>query len=130
MKTLIVLGIVPLRELKERSNVLKYLNSLIPLGIVPVRELKERSNSFKYFNSLNGTIPSTMSVFISLRTVFFQNNYLTMGTATTVPTSTFSSYTLSNTMNLSSNCLAFHTDSPYRHVTATHCRPTSKYRFK
>ena len=81
-------------------------------------------------NSLSGTIPSTMSALTSLSYLDLQSNYLTMGTATSVPTATFSSYTLSSySLNLEDNCLAFDTTSPYpyRHVTATHCRSTSKY---
>ena len=79
------------------------------------------------YNFFNGTIPSTMSALTSLEYVNFDNNYLTMGTASTVPISTFSSFTLSKNISLSDNCLAFDTTVPYRHVTATHCRPTSKY---
>ena len=81
------------------------------------------------WNFLDGTIPSTMSALTSMSSLYLQNNYLTMGTATSVPIETFSSYTLSNSMYLDANCLAFNTSSPYpyRHVTATHCRPASKY---
>ena len=80
-------------------------------------------------NLLSGTIPSTMSALTSLGYVYSSNNYLTMGGATSVPISTFSSYTLSGYIDLADNCLVFDTTSPYpsRHVTATHCRSTGKY---
>ena len=82
-----------------------------------------------YSNSLSGTIPSTMSVLTSLQTLYLNINYLTMGGATSVPLSTFSSTTLSSNIDLDDNCLVFDTTSPYpyRHVTATHCRSTGKY---
>ena len=80
-------------------------------------------------NLLSGTIPSTMSALTSLGVLYLNSNYLTMGGATSVPISTFSSYTLSGYINLADNCLVFDTTSPYpyRHVTATHCRSTGKY---
>ena len=80
-------------------------------------------------NLLSGTIPSTMSALTSLGYLYSSNNYLTMGGATSVPISTFSSTTLSGYINLADNCLVFDTRSPYpyRHVTATHCRSTGKY---
>ena len=80
-------------------------------------------------NLLSGTIPSTMSALTSLGYLYSSNNYLTMGGATSVPISTFSSYTLSGYIDLADNCLVFDTTSPYpyRHVTATHCRSTGKY---
>ena len=80
-------------------------------------------------NSLVGTIPSTMSALTSLGYLYLSNNYLTMGGATSVPISTFSSTTLSGIIDLYDNCLVFDTTSPYpyRHVTATHCRSTGKY---
>ena len=80
-------------------------------------------------NLLSGTILSTMSALISLQTLYLYNNYLTMGGATSVPISTFSSTTLSGYIDLADNCLVFDTRSPYpyRHVTATHCRSTGKY---
>ena len=81
-------------------------------------------------NSLSGTIPSTMSALTSLRYLSLFNNYLTMGGATSVPLSTFSSTTLLGTIYLERNCLVFDTTSPYpeRHVTATHCRSSGKYK--
>ena len=76
---------------------------------------------------LSGTIPSTMSALKSLAYLDLENNYLTMGTSSSVPNSTFSATTLSGTLTLDRNCLAFSTKSPLRSVTATHCSPTSKY---
>ena len=80
-------------------------------------------------NSLVGTIPSTMSALTSLYSLDLNSNYLTMGGATSVPISTFSSTTLWGTIDLADNCLVFDTTSPYpsRHVTATNCRSTGKY---
>ena len=79
-------------------------------------------------NSLTGTIPS-LSALTSMTYLVLTNNYLTMGSQTSVPTSTFSSATLNGVLRLEDNCLAFSTDYPYpsRSVTATHCRPISKY---
>ena len=78
------------------------------------------------------TCPTTMSALTSLGNLNLDNNYLTMGNATSVPISTFSSTTLSGTINLADNCLVFDTRSPYpyRHVTATHCRSTGKLLLK
>ena len=117
-------SIVELKLLNSFSSCCNSLTGTIPSNLSAMKKLLQIA---LYSNFLTGTIPSNMSALSSLGYVRFDNNYLTMGTATTVPTSTFSSYTLSSYLNLSSNCLAFHTDSPYRHVTATHCRRTSKY---
>ena len=74
--------------------------------------------------SLAGTIPSTFSKLTSLSLLYLFSNYLTMGSATTVPNTTFSSTTLSGGgLSLGSNCLAFHYGSIS--VSATHCAPTS-----
>ena len=74
-------------------------------------------------NRLAGHIPSTFSKLVSLTRLYLNTNYLTMGSATTVPNSTFSSTTLSGTLILGSNCLAF-TDGS-NSVSVTHCAPTS-----
>ena len=81
-------------------------------------------------NKLVGTIPSTFSQLTQLSTLKLNNNYLTMGSATIVPTSTFSSATLSSyessnnvNVNLGNNCLAF--TSGTVSVYVTHCAPTS-----
>ena len=74
-------------------------------------------------NRLAGNIPSTFSKLVSLTSLYLNKNYLTMGSATTVPNGTFSSATLSGTLVLGSNCLAF-TDGTIS-VSVTHCAPTS-----
>ena len=75
-------------------------------------------------NSLIGSIPSTMRTLTALQFIDLRNNYLTMGTATTVPPSTFSNNTLSHgEIYLDSNCLAF-SYGGYS-TSATHCSPTS-----
>ena len=78
-------------------------------------------------NLLASTIPSSFSNLISLSSLYLDYNYLTMGSATTVPFSTFSSKTLSSFRSgyftLSNNCLAFSFNSTS--VSVTHCAPTS-----
>ena len=74
-------------------------------------------------NRLAGTIPSSFNKLTRLSDLELETNYLTMGSATTVSTGTFSSATLSGTFNLSSNCLAFTYASIS--VSVTHCAPTS-----
>ena len=54
-----------------------------------------------------------MSALTSLLTLYLNNNYLTMGGETSVPISTFSSYTLSGNIDLADNCLVFYTTSSY-----------------
>ena len=102
------------------------INGTIPSTISDLISLKRLDLGF---NLLSGTIPSTMSALTSLRYLSLFNNNLTMGGATSVPISTFSSTTLSGTIYLERNCLAFDTTSPYpeRHVTASQCRSTGKY---
>ena len=75
-------------------------------------------------NSLTGKIPTTMRYFSMLRILNLSNNDLTMGPAAFVPTDTFSTYTLSQYINLENNCLAFDTSFPYpyRHVVANRCK--------
>ena len=107
-----------------------YLNINSLIGTIPSAISATSLQELKLFsNSLSGTIPSTMSALTSLGLLSLFNNYLTMGTATSVPISTFSSTTLSGSIDLAENCLVFDTTSPYpsRHVTATHCRSTGKY---
>ena len=98
------------------------LSGSIPSTISTLTSLTEINFSS---NSLSGTIPNTMSALTSLRYLYLNYNYLTMGTAASVPIATFSTGTLSGTLNLESNCLVFDTNNPYRHVTATHCQYTS-----
>ena len=96
----------------------------IPSAVGSMISLTQAVLSPCYFS---GTIPSSMSLLTSLVYLDLRNNYLTTGTAASVPTSTFSASTLSGTFSLEKNCLAFSTTSLYRSVTATHCSPTSKY---
>ena len=79
-------------------------------------------------NSLSGTIPSSMSLLTVLGDLWMNKNYLTMGNAITVPTSTFSEATLAGTLYLDYNCLAFYTVSPYpyRNVRVSNCRSVGK----
>ena len=101
-------------------------------GTIPssVGSLTSLSQLFLDNNQLTGTIPSTLNN-LYLAYLVLSYNYLTMGSATTVPISTFSSYTLSSfqggeeggNLDLSQNCLAFSYGSIS--VSATHCRPTS-----
>ena len=116
-------GLRSLQALDLSSNL---LSGTIPSAIGGLTSLQTLWFSN---NLLSGTIPSTMSALTSLGNLYSSNNYLTMGGATSVPISTFSSYTLSGYINLADNCLVFDTRSPYpyRHVTATHCRWTGKY---
>ena len=102
------------------------LVSTIPSTISGLTSLKLL---FLNSNSLVGTIPSTISAMTSLWFLLLFNNYLTLGGATSVPISTFSSYTLSGIIDLYDNCFVFDTTSPclYRHVTATHCHSTGKH---
>ena len=74
-------------------------------------------------NRLAGTIPSSFNKLTRLSDLELETNYLTMGSATTVSKSVFSSTTLSGTLTLSSNCLAFTYGSIS--VSVTHCAPTS-----
>ena len=102
-------------------------------GTIPstIRTLTSLQRLYLDRNSLVGKIPSAMSALTSLQYLSLSNNYLTMGGVTSVPLSTFSSYTLANSIYLADNCLVFDTTSPYpdRHVTATHCRrSTGKYK--
>ena len=125
------MGTIPstIGGLTSLQNLLLYSNSLV--GPIPstISELTSLRILGFSNNFLSGTIPSTMSALTSLRYLYSSNNYLTMGGATSVPISTFSSTTLSGYIDLADNCLVFDTTSPYpyRHVTATHCRSTGKY---
>ena len=108
-----------------------YLDSNSLIGSIPsnIGSLNLLKSLFLQLNSLSGTIPNTMSSLTVLSGLNLGTNYLTMGKVTIVPTATFSVNTLSGTLLLENNCLAFHSDSPYpyRHIEATHCLSTSKY---
>ena len=81
-------------------------------------------NLFFFGNQLNGTIPGTMNALSLLDYVYLGSNYLTMGTASTVASSTFSSYTLSKGhINLDGNCLSFKYGS--YSTNGTHCKATA-----
>ena len=88
-------------------------------ALISLRRLDLNSN----FRS--GFIPSTMSSFTSLSSLSLCNNE--MGGTKSVPISAFTSSTLSGYINLDVNCQVFETISPYRHVTADHCRLAGKY---
>ena len=97
------------------------LTGTIPSTISSMTALQ--SLYFSY-NSLTGTIPRTISSMTALHFFDLRNNYLTMGTATTVPPSTFSNNTLNHgNVLLDSNCLAF-SYGGYS-TSATHCLTTS-----
>ena len=116
-------GLTSLRYLDlDRNSLVGTIPSTIS-GLISLQSLWFKNNL------LSGTIPSTMSALTSLGNLYLSNNYLTMGNATSVPISSFSSTTLSGYIDLTDNCLVFDTTSPYpyRHVTATHCRSTGKY---
>ena len=100
----------------------------VTIGLMKSLQLIDLSN-----NILTGTIPATFKNLIRLSSLTFETNYLTMGTATTVPTSTFSSAALnylasgSGSYALSGNCLAFSYGTTS--VTSTHCLPSSSELF-
>ena len=75
-------------------------------------------------NQLTGTIPSTFNQ-LKLDNFNFYTNYLTMGSLSAVPSSTFSDYTLARMSGyeLSNNCLAFTKGASI--ITATNCKPTA-----
>ena len=102
------------------------LTGTIPSTIGSIESLEELDLGH---NELAGTIPTTFSQLNRLSDLYLDSNHLSMGSATTVPTSTFSSYTLSafgatGTLSVSENCLEF-TYIDYV-VTATHCPTESK----
>ena len=73
-------------------------------------------------NQLTGTIPHGFSQLTMLNGLYLWRNYLTMGSATTVPTTTFSQYTQDHTLDISENCLAYTSiQYPRQSTTATRC---------
>ena len=88
-------------------------------------QLTNLQNLNLYNNKIRGTIPTTFSKLVSLSQLSLQLNYLTMGTALTVPTTTFSPLTLSylggsgGAKALANNCLAFSYGTTS--VKATNC---------
>ena len=82
-------GLTSLRTLDlDHNSLVGTIPSTIG-GLISLQTLWFKSNL------LSGTIPSTMSALTSLGYLYSSNNYLTMGGATSVPISTFSSNTLS-----------------------------------
>lgn len=79
-------------------------------------------------NMLTGTIPTQMSLLVSLFTLKLSYNFLTMGTLSTVPVSTFSSFTASSPeLDLSNNCLTYRYAANYpTNTVGKFCRPTGQ----
>ena len=100
------------------------LLSLIPSSS-SIGSLTLLTSLYLQSNQLVGTIPSAFSKLISLSSLHLDTNYLTMGSATTVPASTFSLTTLGKkgTLTLYDNCLVFLVQRIVAY--ATHCAPTS-----
>ena len=74
-------------------------------------------------NMLQGTIPNTFSALKNAKTMKLQNNYLTMGTASVVPESTFSDATRAGTLDISMNCLTYKsTVNPLQSTVGTNCK--------
>ena len=114
-----IVSMTNLRQLLLTSN---SLTGTIPDDIGSMRTyLKTLSLGF---NQLTGTIPSTFNQ-LNLLSFSFDTNYLTMGSLSTVPPSTFSDDTIGNMGGgeLLNNCLAFAYGTVA--VTATHCKPTA-----
>ena len=98
-----IVSLTNLRELVLYSN---SLTCTIPDNIGNMRTYLRILNLG--YNQLIGTIPSTFNQ-LTLDTFSLFTNYLTMGSLSTVPSSTFSSYTINSmsSANLGNNCLAF-----------------------
>lgn len=75
-------------------------------------------------NYLFGTIPSSISRLSSLTILKLQQNFLTMGTLTTLPQNYLNSVTINSQLDLSQNCLAY--SSTTYSFSALHCRPSSQ----
>ena len=95
------------------------LTGSIPTSISALTGLRYLSI---YHNSLTGQIPSGMSHLTKLYYLDLHVNYLTMGSSTVVPTSTFSTATSAGTLDLSSNCLVYRSSAHLsQNTNATHC---------
>ena len=82
-------------------------------------------------NSLRGTIPNNFGKLKNMYVFSVRNNYLTMGTARTVPVRTFSGKTLyylgiSEDNGMRDNCFAFYHDKVKINVTESRCINSSK----
>ena len=81
-------------------------------------------------NFLTGTIPMDFSMLGAIDFLVLSYNYLTMGQLSILPISTFSSYTLDQSLffDISNNCFAFdyRTDSVIYSASVTNCKPTSQ----
>ena len=111
-------------QMTSLANIYAYNNELT--GSIPrtIGLMTSLVNLFFFGNQLNGTIPGTMNALSLLDYVYLGSNYLTMGTASTVASSTFSSYTLSKGhINLDGNCLSFKYGS--YSTNGTHCKATA-----
>ena len=114
-----IVSLTNLRELDLTTNV---LTGTIPDNIGNIgTQLGYLSLEY---NLLTGTIPSTFDQ-LALGSFSLDTNYLTMGSLSTVPVSTFSLYTIDhmNGYELVDNCLAFRYGDI--EVFATHCKPTA-----
>ena len=114
-----IVSLTNLRELVLTSNL---LTGTIPDNIGNIgTQLGVLSLGY---NLLSGTIPSTFDQ-LALGSFSLYTNYLTMGSLSTVPVSTFSAYTIAhmNGYELSNNCLVFRYGDI--EVFATHCKPTA-----
>ena len=103
------------------------LTGIIPNSITTLTKLNYLDLSR---NFLTGTIPMDFSVLGAIDFLVLSYNYLTMGQLTILPISTFSSYTLDQSLffDISNNCFAFdyRTDSVIYSASVTNCKPTSQ----
>ena len=104
------------------------LNANILTGSIPtsIGNLLLLQQTHLSGNSLTGTIPSQFSLLSVLQIVDLHENYLTMGSLTTVPVSTFSDFTTQESISLYDNCFSYfsigHDDQS---ATPTRCKPTT-----
>ena len=106
------------QSLTRLSLEMNYLYGSIPSSFGSITSL---TDVVFHDNFLSGTIPNSLNALTALGYLDLSNNYLTMGGYSSVFTSTFSDYTLSQYLFLDGNCLVFNTENPYRRVVANHC---------